>query len=98
MTIPADAIEVRSLTGDCTGLISELEKTLRQLPPGAKVWTVVKDIPTRIDIYAWAGRKGHRVTTEQEDGGSSRLLIEKGLPKSPPPAPSVGAAVVGPRA
>ncbi|HYA57091.1 MAG TPA: sulfurtransferase TusA family protein [Thermoplasmata archaeon] len=86
MPIPDDATEVRSITGDCTGLITELEKTLRKLPPGAKVWAVVKDIPTRIDILAWAGRKGHRVTAEPLEGSSSRLLIEKGSPPTTTPA------------
>jgi TusA-related sulfurtransferase len=88
MSIPEVLLEVTSKTGNCTGLIAELERTLSELAPGARVCAVMKDIPTRVDVMAWANRKGHAVVADHREGPVSRMIIEKGRL----PAPSTSAA------
>lgn len=75
--MPEPVVEVTNKTGTCTGLIAELEATVRGLPVGARVSAQVPDIPTRVDVLAWVGRKGHQVVSDQRDGPTSRLVIQK---------------------
>ena len=77
MSEAGSVIEVTNKCGTCTGLITELEKTLRELPVGTRVSAVAPDVPTRVDVLAWAGRKGHRIISDQREGFASRLVIEK---------------------
>jgi len=86
MSTPPPTVEVQARPGDCTGLLADLEKTMRRLPPGGRILTVAPDIPTRIEILAWAGRKGHRVRAEPVDGAATRLFIEKVAPSAGVPA------------
>jgi TusA-related sulfurtransferase len=90
MAIPEVVLEVRTKTGTCTGLLAELERTLRSLPPGSAVRAVVRDIPTRVDVLAWADRKGHRVVADEREGALSRLVIVRGEEPTPVPSRDAG--------
>ena len=78
MEPPELVLEVTSRTGNCTGLIAELERTMQTVEPGARLCAVLRDVPTRVDVLAWAGRKGHRVVGERRDGPVIRIILEKG--------------------
>ena len=63
---------------ECTGLIAALEKELRSVPAGAPIRAIVGDVPTRIDVHAWAERKGHAIESEVREAGRFHLTIVKG--------------------
>lgn len=61
----------------CTGVIAGLESILRRLPDGARVRAIVADVPTRIDVHAWAERKGHAIPSERREAGRFQITIVK---------------------
>lgn len=69
--------EIDSKGKKCTGLIAEMEKAMSDSYV-SRVRVTVHDVPTRIDIYAWAKRKGHRIAEENLAGrGVFMMVIEK---------------------
>jgi TusA-related sulfurtransferase len=72
----AATVDGRPLT--CKGAIARLEETFSQLPPGAMVRVLVNDVPGRVDVRAWADRKGHRLLHDVRVGDEFELLVAKG--------------------
>jgi TusA-related sulfurtransferase len=62
----------------CKGAIARLEKEFSGLPSGSVARVLVNDVPTRIDLRAWADRKGHRVVNEVRRDEEFELFIVKG--------------------
>jgi len=88
-----------ALTVDCTpltckGAIARLEATFADLPSGSLARVLVNDVPNRIDVRAWAGRKGHRIVNDQRTGDVFELVIAKGGSRAEPVVPG---AVIGQR-
>jgi len=75
---PGDAVLVDGTRKECTGVIAELERVMSQLRDGARVRALVADVPSRVDVHAWAERKGHAIPEDQREGGRFRLTIIKG--------------------
>jgi TusA-related sulfurtransferase len=61
----------------CTGIIAGLETVLRRLPDGATVVALVADVPSRIEVHAWAERKGHSITAERKEAGRFHITLVK---------------------
>jgi len=64
----------------CKGVIAGLEQGMKGLPTGSLVRAIVSDIPTRVDVRAWAERKGHRIVEERTEGIAFEFYIAKGAP------------------
>lgn len=64
---------------NCKGVITELEKAMVTIKDGDIVETIVYGIPNKMDVYAWARRKGHTIGKEQRDGVNFRITVIKGL-------------------
>ncbi len=62
----------------CKGAIARLEEKFSDLPTGSLARVLVSDVPTRIDLRAWADRKGHRVVDDVRRGDGFELFILKG--------------------
>jgi TusA-related sulfurtransferase len=62
----------------CKGAIAKLETELAARPPGTLARVLVNDVPSRIDVRAWADRKGHGVLEDIRRGEVFELLIAKG--------------------
>lgn len=73
---------------NCKGAIARLEKAFSNLPPGTLARVVVGDVPSRIDLHAWAARKGHRVVEDARQGERFEMVIAKGgtMAGASPPA------------
>lgn len=82
---PPGVVVVDGTTRDCAGVIAELEKTMRELPEGAVVLALVADVPSRIDVHAWAERKGHTIPADRSENGRFQLTIVKGHRSASPP-------------
>ncbi len=61
----------------CKGVIARLEREFTELPSGSLVRVVVNEVPNRIDVRAWADRKGHRVVDEVRRDERFELFIAK---------------------
>jgi TusA-related sulfurtransferase len=72
---PAAVVDGTAKT--CTGVIAGLETVMRRLPDGANVRAIVADVPTRIDVHAWAERKGHAIPAEVREAGLFQITIVK---------------------
>ena len=62
----------------CKGAIARLESTFCDLPSGTLVRVLVNEIPNRIDVRAWADRKGHPIVEEVRRNEMFELYIVKG--------------------
>ena len=80
---PPGLLVVDGTTRDCAGVLAALEMTMRELPEGATIVAIVADVPSRIDVHAWAHRKGHSVTSDRAEEGRYRLRIVKGRRTAP---------------
>ncbi len=60
----------------CVGLIADLEKAMKD-DAISSVIVIVQDVPTKIDIYAWAKRKNHRVLNETPFDGVFKIEVLK---------------------
>ena len=76
---------VDGTTRDCAGILAALEKTMRELPDGATVLALIPDVPSRIDVHAWAERKGHTISSDRPENGRFELTIVRGCRASGPP-------------
>jgi len=74
----AVAFTVDGTALSCKGAIAKLETEFATLPSGSVARVLLGDLPTRIDVRAWAYRKGHRVVQDAHRGELFDLLIEKG--------------------
>jgi len=63
---------------ECTGVIAALENAMDGLQDGATVRAFVADVPSRVDVHAWAERKGHAIPREERHAGRFELTIVKG--------------------
>jgi len=68
----------------CKGAIARLEQKFSDLPPGSLARVLVNEVPNRIDVLAWADRKGHRLVDEARRGEVFELFIAKGGRPGPP--------------
>ena len=91
MTSLAIAFTVDGTLLTCKGAIAKLETEFSGLPSGTVARVLVNDVPNRIDLRAWADRKGHRVLADAQRGEVFELLIAKDGHRFP-----AGAADVGP--
>jgi TusA-related sulfurtransferase len=80
VTSASIALTVDGTLLTCKGAIARLESTFSELPPGSLAQVLVNNVPNRIDVRAWADRKGHRVVNETRRGDVFELLIAKGGP------------------
>lgn len=94
MSSPIVALTVDGTLLTCKGAIARLEATFADLPSGSLARVLVNDVPNRIDVRAWADRKGHRVVNEQRIGEAFELIIAKGAGRA---GPAVPGAVISPR-
>lgn len=69
----------------CKGVIAGLERGMSDLAEGDVVLAIVDDIPTRLDVHAWAQRKSHRILEELRRGSGYAFYIAKGGSSSGPP-------------
>jgi len=74
---PAIAFTVDGTLLTCKGAIAKLETEFSSRPSGTVARVLLNDVPTRIDVHAWAGRKGHRVLEDVRRGDAFELLIAK---------------------
>lgn len=72
------AFTVDGTLSTCKGAIAKLEQTFGDLPPGTFARVIVNEVPNRIDVRAWADRKGHRIVQDERRGETFELIIEKG--------------------
>lgn len=72
------ALTVDGTLLSCKGAIARLEKEFSSLPSGTLARVVVGDVPSRIDLHAWAARKGHHVVEDARQGERFELIIAKG--------------------
>ena len=77
MTSAAFALTVDGTLLTCKGAIAKLETEFTSLPPGTVARVLLNDVPSRIDVRAWADRKGHQVLRDSRDGEVFELLIAK---------------------
>jgi len=75
---PTVAFTVDGTALSCKGAIAKLETEFVAYPPGSVARVLLVDVPTRIDVHAWAHRKGHRVVEDHRRDEVFELLIEKG--------------------
>lgn len=92
MNSPTVAFTVDGTLSTCKGAIAKLEATFSDLPPGTIARVLVNEVPNRIDVRAWADRKGHRIVNEVRRGDEFELLIAKG---GSFPEPAASGAVGG---
>ena len=78
MTSATVALTVDGRLLTCKGAIARLEETLSPLPAGSLVRVLVNDVPSRIDVRAWADRKGHRIVDDVREGDEFNMLVAKG--------------------
>jgi len=71
------ALTVDGTALTCKGAIAKLETEFRGLPTGSIARVLLGDVPSRIDIRAWADRKGHHVVEDVHRGEVFELLIAK---------------------
>ena len=79
-----ESLVVDGTAKTCKGVIAGLERGVSDLAPGDVVLAIVDDIPTRVDVYAWAQRKGHRVLEERRRGSQFLFYIAKGASRADP--------------
>jgi len=75
---PAVAFTVDGTALSCKGAIAKLETEFSQLPSGSMARVLLGDVLTRIDVRAWAHRKGHSVVQDAHRDEVFELLIVKG--------------------
>ena len=78
MTSPTIVLTVDGTLLTCKGAIARLEKEFSSLPAGSLARVLVNDVPSRIDVRAWADRKGHRIVNDVRQGEAFELLIARG--------------------
>lgn len=78
MTASAVAFTVDGTQLSCKGAIAKLETEFSARPTGSRARVLLGDVPTRIDVRAWADRKGHRVMQDARTDEVFELIIEKG--------------------
>jgi TusA-related sulfurtransferase len=78
VTAPRVSLTVDGTLLTCKGAIAHLETAFSTLPSGSVARVKVNDVPNRIDVRAWADRKGHRILTDRRDGDVFELVIVKG--------------------
>ena len=71
------ALTVDGTALTCKGAIAKLETEFSSLPSGSVARVLLGDVPSRIDVRAWADRKGHRVVEDARRGEVFELLIAK---------------------
>jgi TusA-related sulfurtransferase len=76
----------------CKGAIAKLESEFSGLPSGTVARVLLNDVPSRIDVRAWADRKGHRVIEDAHRGDVFELLIAKDGRHGTPVGASAGSA------
>jgi TusA-related sulfurtransferase len=84
---PAVAFTVDGTALTCKGAIAKLETEFGTRPSGSMARVLLGDVPTRIDVRAWADRKGHRVVRDARRDELFELFIEKGGRSAAPGAP-----------
>ena len=84
MTVPNVVLTVDGTLLTCKGAIAKLETEFSILPSGSVARVLLGDVPSRIDIRAWADRKGHRVIEDAHRNERFELLIAKGERSFPP--------------
>ena len=70
-------MEIDGTKKNCAGVIAELEKKMREAKEDDTVIAIVKSIPDKIDIYAWAERKKHRIVDDTHAGPVYKIKIMK---------------------
>jgi TusA-related sulfurtransferase len=88
-----EALVVDGSAKACKGVIAGLERGMADLAPGELVLAIVEDIPTRLDVYAWAYRKNHRIVEERRQGAGYVLYVAKGNGRPPHPTTAAGREV-----
>jgi TusA-related sulfurtransferase len=91
VTSPAIALTVDGTALTCKGAIAKLETEFSGLPSGTVARVLLGDVPSRIDVRAWADRKGHRIMEDARRGEVFELLIAKSgrFPSAGGPAANV---------
>jgi len=84
---PAVAFTVDGTALSCKGAIAKLETEFAKLPSGSLARVLLGDVPTRVDVRAWAYRKGHNVVQDAHRDEVFELLIEKRGESAAPAVP-----------
>ena len=85
MTVPNIVLTVDGTLLTCKGAIAKLETEFSVLPTGSIARVLLGDVPSRIDVRAWADRRGHQVMEDARRGEMFELLIAKGERSSAAP-------------
>jgi TusA-related sulfurtransferase len=84
-SISAGTLVVDGTKKECKGVLSELEQAMERVDSGAPVHAIVADVPSRIDVRAWAERKGHLITQDgRADGHFHMVIVKSGRALAPP--------------
>jgi TusA-related sulfurtransferase len=75
--VAAPVTLVDGTSKQCTGVIAGLESAMKRLPDGSVVEALVADVPSRIEVHAWAERRGHAISAERRDAGRFRITVVK---------------------
>jgi TusA-related sulfurtransferase len=70
-------IEIDGTKKNCAGVIAELEKNISKAKEDDTIIAIVKSIPDKIDIYAWAERKKHRIIDDTDADHVYKIKIMK---------------------
>jgi len=76
--VPTVALTVDGTLLTCKGAIARLETELSVLPTGTLARVLVNDVPSRIDVRAWADRKGHRIVSDIHENERFEIVLAKG--------------------
>jgi len=82
---PGEVVVVDGTKRECTGVIAALEHAMADLRDGATVTALVADVPSRVDVHAWAERNGHAIPYEGREAGRFHMTIVKGGRRAGPP-------------
>lgn len=77
MTSSTVALTVDGTQLTCKGAIAKLETEFSGLPSGSVARVLLGDVPSRIDVRAWADRKGHLIMEDARREERFELLIAK---------------------
>lgn len=74
----ANTTVVDATKKNCKGVIAALENTIKTMSSDSEIEVLLFGIPNKIDVYAWAKRKGFEVRNEEREGSLFRLTVASG--------------------
>ncbi len=60
---------------NCKGVIAALENTINTQNPDFEIDVLLLGIPNRLDVYAWAKKRGFIIRNEHREGALFKLTV-----------------------